>query len=667
MSGIERPTTPRRKPAKSVRGKASASARVRRARGLGATPPPKRRLIWRLFYWLAVLIVWGTLALGVLAVYYAYDLPDISDLKPTVYRPSITVVASDGTTIANYGDVYGEWLNYNDLPPVLVQAVLATEDRRFFDHGGIDFRGLARAMVQNVRAGRVVQGGSTITQQLAKNIFLSSDRTVRRKVQELVLALWIEAKLSKEEILSTYLNRVYFGSRSYGVDAASRTYFGHTARKLELAEAAMLAGLLKAPSAYAPTRNYEKALRRSHEVLDNMVEASYMPQARIDSAKKQRPNLLDRNATTDARYFTDWVVEQLPEEISQRQEPLIIYTTFDLKTQAAAEQAFRERLAREAPDRNIGEAALVAMGPDGSVRAMLGGRNYAKTQYNRVTHARRQPGSAFKLFVYMAALDAGMMPDDIMRDSPVIIDGWQPENYNGAYQGNMSLEQAFAQSVNTIAVKVSETVNRRRVIKVAEAMGIKSPIVPHPSVALGTSELSLLEMTGAYAVVANGGYRASPYAIVEIRSGRGETLFTRVPPDQVALIDGKANDLMDNMLRTAVMSGTAKAARLPWRTVGKTGTSQDHRDALFIGYGTDEQGRILVSGVWIGNDNGSPMKNVTGGSTPARVWHDFMAEAHKGGGYVKPMPRPKMDVIQPEEAPKKDGLFERIRKKLFGD
>jgi penicillin-binding protein 1A len=643
----------------------SRKGRAAKSAGGGTKQPRRRRFSIKLLYGFAVLLVCGAIAVTALGFYLAQDLPDISDLRPNVYRPSVTVVASDGSTIANYGDVYGEWLEYKKIPPVLIQAVVATEDRRFFEHSGVDFRGLARALFEDILARHIVQGGSTITQQLAKNVFLTPERTIRRKVQEMFLAFWLEEKLTKQQILSAYLNRVFFGARSYGVDAAARTYFGHSGRHLSLGEAAMLAGLLKAPSAYAPTRDFEASMDRSSVVLDKMVEAGYITPVQATAAKDHAPKVQDQNSSANARYFTDWIIDSLPPEIAKRKDPLIVVTTLDVKTQSAAEKSLDDELAKEGAAKHIGQGALVAMGPDGAVRAMVGGKSYAESQYNRAAQSRRQAGSAFKLFVYLAALDAGLTPDDVMSDSPVIIDGWEPANYTHNYLGDVTLREAFAESINTVAVKVSETVDRQRVIDLARKMGITSRIVPHPSVALGTSELSLVELTGAYTIVGNGGVKVTPYAISEIRAGHGEILFRHEQKAPVQLIDPAADQLMEGMLETVVDSGTGKAARLGWLTAGKTGTTQDSRDAWFMGYSRDEEGRLLVAGVWMGNDDNSPMKRVTGGGAPAIAWRDFMQRAHDGGYVASPKMEPRMRPTPPP--PPHEGLFDRIKRKLWHD
>ncbi|RMF10293.1 MAG: PBP1A family penicillin-binding protein [Alphaproteobacteria bacterium] len=633
---------------------------TRRTKKNGNPDRRRRRRFWRLLHWLVVVAAWGAFALAVIGVYLSLGLPAVSEFRPPALEPSVVVLARDGSTIATYGDVSGEWLDYEELPPVLVDAVIATEDRRFWRHHGVDLRGVARAMWNNLKAGQIVEGGSTITQQLAKNLFLSPERTWKRKIQELMLALWLEIKLDKEEILALYLNRMYLGARSYGVDAAARTYFGHGARTLALGEAALLAGLLKAPSALSPLRDYDMAVRRSHEVLSNMVEAGVLTEEAARHARDHPPDTLRPGPGTDSRYFADWVVDSLPADVRAAGVPLIVHSTLDPTAQAVAERALQRRLSTEGADRRISQGAVVVMSADGAVRAMVGGRSYADSQFNRAVQAHRQPGSAFKLFVYLAALDAGLGPDSRMRDSPIVLDGWQPENYDDAYRGMITLREAFADSVNTVAVKVAERVDRRRVIDVAHRLGIQSRITPHPSVALGTSELTLLEMTTAYAVIAGGGYAVRPYGIIEVRSSRGELMYRPNFDLPERIVSPRATEIMRDMLAHAVSDGTGRAARFARPAAGKTGTSQDFRDAWFIGFSGD-----YVAGVWLGNDDGTPMVRVTGGSVPARLWRDVMVGLYQGMTVEpvgRPMRRPAPEAREPDS--EEGGLFDRLRESV---
>ena len=572
----------------------------------------------KFLYGSLVILVWGTILLVPLVVYYAYDLPDISNLEQNNTKSTIMVMAQNGDVISTYGNVYGEWLDYQEIPINHIEAVIAIEDKRFFDHSGLDLRGLARAIVSNLIAGRMVEGGSTISQQLAKNLYLSAERTFKRKVQELLLSFWLEMKLNKQEILAVYLNRAYFGSGAYGIDAASRTIFGHSARNLTLTEAAMIAGMLKGPSLYSPLRDVQRAYGRTSLVLDNMITAGFINRLTGERAKKIKVNINTTSAGSDVRYYTDWIIDQVPNLIGQTNEPIVIKTTLVPEIQNMATNAVRQVLSRDERHENT-QAALVSMDYDGAVQAMVGGRDYNKSQFNRAVQAQRQPGSAFKLFVYLAALEAGLSPTTVMRDSPVILNGWSPQNYSGEFIGDVTLESAFAKSINTVAVKLSERVNRGSVVDITERLGIKSPLTIEPSLALGTSELNLLELTGAYSVIAGGGIEIKPYGIMEIQSSSGQILYRHLPGPDVRVLDKKINVMMESMLKNVVTTGTARAASMDFPVFGKTGTTQNYKDALFVGYG-----KGIVSGVWVGKDDSTPMQGVTGGSTPAQIWKNFM-------------------------------------------
>ena len=515
----------------------------------------KRTGLSKFVYGFFVLMVWSIILLIPLVVYYAYDLPDITNIDKTNNKATIMVMDRNGEIIATYGDVYGEWLEYNEIPKKQIDAIIATEDRRFFEHNGLDLRGLSRAMLNNISAGRLVEGGSTISQQLAKNLYLSSSRTLKRKIQELLLSFWLEMKLEKQEIITMYMNRAYFGAGAYGIDAASRTIFGHSARELSLTEAAMLAGMLKGPALYSPLRDVERAYNRTAIVLDNMVASGYIDQVRATTAKKENVNINRSEAAGDVRYFTDWIVEQVPRLIGTVNEPIIIHTTLVPLMQQMAANAVRQTLNRQATQEI--QAALVSMDLDGAVRALVGGRDYGVSQFNRAVQAQRQPGSAFKLFVYLAALEAGYGPETVMRDSPIILNGWSPKNYSDTYMGNVSLETAFAKSINTVAVKLSERVDRRNVIEMTKRLGVKSPLTPEPSIALGTSEVNLLELTTAYTVVARGGIETTPYGIVEIQNSAGQILYRHMPGPEIRILDQEVAYTMNSMLQNVVATGTA--------------------------------------------------------------------------------------------------------------
>lgn len=566
-------------------------------------------------------LVWAALFLIL-----APEMPDTASLWRVKASPGVTVLAADGSVLAQHGAYNSVMVGVAEMPPYLPQAILATEDRRFYQHFGMDIIGFARAMVANVRAGGVVQGGSTISQQLAKNLFLTPERTLLRKVRELMLALWLEARLSKDEILTLYMNRVYLGAGAYGVEAASQRYFGKSARDVTLPEAALIAGLLKAPSRYAPTNNLKLSQERAAQVLENMVAAGYLTQKQANAARHAPARLAHRSSREGVRYFTDWVQERLPGMIGDRDDDLIVLTTLEPNLQRAAEAAVKRSLDKYGKARNVAQAALVSLGPDGAVRAMVGGRSYGDSQFNRAVQAQRQPGSAFKPFVYLAAMEDGMSPDDVVTDSPVSVDGWKPRNFKPGYKGDVTLRRALAESINTVAVKVSERVGRDNVIAAARRMGITSPIVSKPALALGASEVSLIELTSAYAPFANGGYAVVPHGILEVRTRSGKILFRRAGSSLGRVIGAGTLARMNEMLVETMKTGTGRGARLANRiAAGKTGTSQNYRDGWFVGYTAD-----YVTGVWLGNDDDAPTRRVTGGQMPAAIWKDFMRHAEAG-------------------------------------
>jgi penicillin-binding protein 1A len=619
-----------------------------------AKPRRRRSWLWRLVNWSLVAGVWGAVALALAVGWYAYDLPEVTSIAKTGRQPSITVIAADGSQVAAVGDVRGKTIGLKQVPPALRQALIAVEDRRFYDHFGVDPRGLARAMLANLRAGRIVQGGSTITQQLAKNLFLNPDRTIRRKVQELLLAFWLERKFSKDQILTLYLNRVYFGAGNYGVDAAARRYFGKPVQDLSLYESALLAGLLKAPSRYNPARNAGGADLRTQLVLGAMVDAGFISAAEAARAlrNKSRSRVL---AVGQGRYFIDWVLNQVADYVGQTGRDLIVVTTLDSGLQQIAETELVGLLDGPGSELGAGQAAFVALTPGGAVRAMVGGRNYGESQFNRAVQALRQPGSAFKVFTYLAAFEKGLDPDDPFVDSPVEVDGWAPRNYNERYFGRVTLREAFARSLNSVAVRVLQEVGPETVAATARRLGVTSELEATPSIALGTSEVTLLELTGAYAVFANRGAGVWPYAIEEIREASGRVLYRRSGDGPGRVVAPGAVDQMADVMTATVEWGSGKAARQTRPAAGKTGTSQDFRDAWFVGYTAE-----LVAGVWFGNDDGAPMKNVTGGSLPARLWGRVLARGLAG---VPASPLPGGDVVVAET---EGGFIARILRSLGG-
>jgi penicillin-binding protein 1A len=583
---------------------------------------------------LALLVfLWTTIVGSVVLGYFALTLPDTGELTRAERRPSVTILASDGSLLTTYGDLFGQPLTLKEMSPYLPKAVVATEDHRFYSHFGVDPIGLVRAVFANVAAGHIVQGGSTITQQLAKNLFLTPERSLGRKIQETLLALWLEHRFSKNQILEIYLNRVYLGAGTYGVDAAAHRYFNKSARQASLYESAAIAGLLKAPTRFNPIRDSDKAAARTAQVLAKMVDAGFVTSSQAMAALSGGSSLAAVPVTRPgARYFGDWVAEQLGDFADTGNRDLTVVTTLDPRMQAQAEAAIADVITREGGKLAVSQGALVAMSPDGAVRAMVGGRDYTGSQFNRATQAQRQPGSAFKPFVYLAGLEAGLQPSDQFVDEPMRIGNWQPRDYTGHYQGEMTLAEGLAQSVNTIAVQVAQRAGLRNVVAVAHRLGISSPLAPEVSLALGTNEVNLLELASAYAPFANGGLGVWPHGITEIRDGAGRIVFRRTGSGIGQVVAPELTGTMNQMLSAVIGHGTGKGAALPRPAAGKTGTTQDYRDAWFIGYTAD-----LVAGVWLGNDDNAPMNKVTGSSLPAQTWRRFMLTATQAMP-VRPLP-----------------------------
>jgi penicillin-binding protein 1A len=597
--------------------------------------------------------LWVLIAGAGSLIYFALTLPDTSDLTRATRRPGITILAADGSVLATYGDLFGRPLSLRQMPRCLPQAVIATEDRRFYSHFGIDPVGLVRAAFADLTAGHIVEGGSTITQQLAKNLFLTPARSLGRKIRETLLALWLEHRFTKNEILEIYLNRVYLGADTYGVDAAARRYFGKSARQLDLWECAVIAGLLKAPTRFNPIRDRATAEARTAQVLANMVEAGDITRAEATTAAREgaspRAVAVPR---PDLHYFADWIVGRIAEQSDLGDRDLVVLTTLDLRLQRAAEAAIADTLRRYRTTSAVGEGALVAMSPDGAVRAMVGGVDYSKSQFNRATEAQRQPGSAFKPFVYLAGLGAGLQPSDHFVDEPIRVDGWQPRDFSGRYQGDMTMTEALAQSINTIAVRVALRAGIGNVAATAHRLGILSPLMHDTSIALGSDAVNLLELVSAYAPFANGGFGVWPHGIAEIRDKDGRILFRRTGTGTGRVVSPELVGEMNEMLTDVINHGTGTAARLPRSAAGKTGTTQDYRDAWFVGYTAD-----LVAGVWFGNDDDTPMRGVTGGSLPALAWRRFMLMAMDG---MPNRPLPGMEAAPAAGGGPSPGLLERI-------
>lgn len=605
----------------SGKGKAKTSYPKYRA---AKRPRWYKRALWKLLKY------GGGIGFVLAAICYL-TLPDIEDLNKFTKAPSILIKSEDGQIIGSFGDVYGDYLPFSQLPASLVDAVIATEDRNFYYHFGVDPIGLLRATFANIRAGHVVQGGSTITQQVAKNVFLTPERSLLRKVREMMLALKLEYRFSKQDIMSIYLNRVYLGAGSFGVDAAANRYFGKSARDLDLSESAIMAGLLKAPSRFAPTNNPELSRKRALQVLLNMEDAGYLTKKQSERAQADLTKAMSgrkRNAQS-ALYFADWIMDQLPEYVGNLQQDIVVTTTMRPNWQLIAEKAVSDIMDKEGEPHKASQSALVSMTPDGAVRAMVGGRSYAKSQYNRATQADRQPGSSFKLFVYLAGLESGLTPESMVEDQPItlpIVGGtWTPKNYTGQYLGTIPLREAVAQSVNTVAVQVAQIAGLEHVIGLAHRMGISTDMLAVPSIALGSTEVTLLELTGAYAHMAADGNRVVPYGITEIDTAQGDPLYIRRSVRGGNVIDPGIVGMMNEMLVGVTENGTGRGARFGRPIAGKTGTTSDYRDAWFMGFTPD-----LVTGVWVGNDDNTPMKKVTGGMLPAMIWRQFMMNALAG-------------------------------------
>nr|AAP58505.1 putative penicillin-binding protein [uncultured Acidobacteriota bacterium] len=668
------PPKPKRKPRKA---KAKASAKSSGKKKSSRSP------FGRLIYWAAVLALWlGIAGIGAV-VWIGAHLPPIQSLEIPKRPPSISILDMSMKPVATRGDQGGGTLTLKELPPHLPKAFIAIEDRRFYDHYGIDPFGIARAATANVLRRGVSQGGSTITQQLAKNLFLTQERTMKRKLQEAMLAIWLERKFSKDEILALYLNRVYFGAGAYGVEQAAQKYFGKSARRVTVAEAAMLAGLIKSPSRLAPTRNFDAAQDRSRLVLAAMRDQGFISPANEKLALAHPPAIVAQAANGSVHYVADWVMDVVNDHLGHFDEDIVVVTTIDMSLQANAEKALSEELVKRGDKAGASQGALLAMTPNGNVRALIGGRNYADSQFNRAVAAKRQPGSAFKPFVYLTALENGLTPDAIRDDRPIKVQKWAPENYNNEYQGAVPLWRALAMSLNSVSVRLTLQFGPMAVIRTAHRLGIASLLEPNASISLGTSEVSMLELVGAYATFANGGYAVMPHVIERISTPSGKVLYVRNQQPLGRIIEEKYVGMMNEMMQQTIAIGTARGASLPgWQAAGKTGTSQDFRDAWFIGY-TGQ----LVTGVWLGNDDGSPMKKVTGGSLPVEIWSRFMRTAHQGvpvaalpngssgGGFLQTLagvfsngqaPTPPAEIPQQPRAQAGRGLDSWLLDSLFG-
>ncbi|MEI8179494.1 penicillin-binding protein 1A [Aestuariivirga sp.] len=608
------------------RSSGSPPARAPRARR-------RRSFLWPVIRFGITLAIIGCIGLAGLFGYVWMTLDKQGLLKIPDRDPGIMMLANDGSILAEQGSFNGDEVRIADLPDYVPNAFIAIEDRRFRSHYGVDPIGLLRAIYTNYRSGRVVQGGSTLTQQLAKNLFLSPDRTLQRKLQEVVLALWLEKHYSKDDILQLYLNRVYFGSGATGIEKAAQVYYKKSASELSLAEAATLAGVVKAPSANNPISDPEAAAERAGLVLQSMADAGFITQDEATGAINN-PAAAKTDSYMSAKNFViDWIGEQLPEFVKDYQQSLVVETTIDPAIQNSAELAVAKELGAQGQKLKVSQGAMVVMDGSGAVLAMVGGRSYKKSQFNRATKAKRQPGSSFKPFVYLAALEHGFTPDSVEVDEPIRVGNWTPENYRKKYLGPVALETALALSLNTISVKLVLQVGAEAVAAVAHRLGIVSPLTTDASIALGTSEVTPLELTSAFVPFSNGGYPVTAYAVTRIKTRDGKVIYERNGSGFPKAIS--ENDLygMNRMMRLVVTDGTGTRAAFPgFDIAGKTGTSQDYRDAWFIGYTSE-----LIAGVWVGNDDNTPTNKVTGGLIPALIWREVMEPAHRG---LTPRPLP---------------------------
>jgi penicillin-binding protein 1A len=585
-----------------------------------ASAPPPTRLRRSLIIGLKVALYGTLVGLIALVVAVGVAMSSLPSYQELVRRDDlgqmIRVRAADGSVLIASGPEFGKWLTYRQIPTVMKEAMIAVEDRRFDYHPGVDPIGILRGIKVSFQRDDKVRGVSTITQQLARNIFLTTQRDWGRKVKEGILALALERRFSKDQILELYLNRVYFGGGAYGIDAASRRFFGHSAETMSLSEASIIAGLVKAPSSYAPSADPEAARRRAAIVIRLMEEQGYISGAEAAVAEPAEVRIVPAQKQNSVRYFTDWVLPQLDTLIDETVEPIEVWTTLDPNMQRLADQVINAATPGGA------QGALVALDRDGSVRAMIGGRDYVQSLYNRATQATRQPGSSFKLFVYLAAIEAGYKPDDMVPDQPITINGWSPRNNNRGFAGEVTVRQAFAQSINTVSVRLAQEVGFRTVADMAQRFGITSPVNTHPSMALGASEVRLLDMTRAFASVASKGVAIMPYGIKRVTTAEGEILYQHQPEEGRTLVAPWVAAQMTDLLQAAVLTGTGRGAQIGRPVAGKTGTTSSNKDGWFLGFSSG-----LTTGIWMGRDDNKAMPGLQGGRAPARAFHDFMARA----------------------------------------
>jgi penicillin-binding protein 1A len=628
---------------------------------MGGAPRPRapgggpgggaRTPLQRVLYWSAVAGVWLLIAVVAFFAVFATDLPDTSKMFDVKRQASISYLDRSGALIAVRGSQFAPPVNLDELPPYVPAAFVAIEDKRFYHHFGFDLWGITRSIFADLRAGHTVQGASTITQQLARNLFLTPNQNIRRKAQELLLAVWLETKFSKKQILALYMNRVYFGEGAYGIEAASQRYFNKSASRLTLGEAALLAGLMKGPSRYSPVSATDRAAKRASVVLNTMVATHAITPEQRDAAFREPVRVSATLESQKAQYFVDWIDAQVRGLVGQPVEDLVVETTLDLPIQTNAEHAVKTIVARDDKTRGVAQAALVAMDGEGRIRAYVGGDDYVQSQFDRVSQAQRQAGSSFKAFVYLTAMEAGRTPETMTVDEPITIGNWQPHNFTNKYLGPISLQGAFAESVNTVAARLANELGTSNVAQTAHRLGVTSDIQTAPSMALGAVEVSPLEMAQAYSAFSNGGVRTRAYGIERIRTAAGRVLYDHNigAPQRTQVINQPALGEMIQMMRQVLISGTGVRARIPGRDLaGKTGTTSDYRDAWFVGYTGG-----FTTAVWTGRDDNTPMRRVTGGSSPADIWKMFMqaslprlaVQAIPGGAAAPPPTSPSNDPI----------------------
>ena len=615
------------------------------ARASSASGEHGRFRIWSVRL-LKIAIISTLLLVMIVGIFIAIargEITSFEDLKASPNGQMIRVRAADGTVIQSIGPSFGRWLTFRQLPDEMKDAMVAVEDRRFYMHPGVDPIGITRSFWVRWQRGYWAQGGSTITQQLARNVYLNNNREFGRKIREWILAMAMETKFSKEQILELYLNKVYFGGGAYGVDAASRKFFDHGAENLSLAEAAIIAGLVKAPSRYSPTADAKAALGRAGVVVEVMQDAGMITAEEAASVKPAAVKLAAEPPQDSVRYFTDWVLPQLEGMIDETEKPLDVWTTLDLKMQRAATAAIAANVPRGT------QGALVSIDRDGAVKAMVGGTDYVTSNYNRAVTSVRQPGSAWKLFVYLTALEAGFRPEDKVVDKPVEIDGWSPKNSGGNYAGEITVRTAFAYSKNTVAAQIGEEVGTSSIANMARRFGVTTPINTLPSMVLGTSEARVIDMTRAFAAVAAKGRSITPYGIIKVTTIEGEVIYSAKPGKSIQLVEPWVAASMTDLMQTAVATGTGRAANIGRPVAGKTGTTSSNKDGWFLGFSSG-----LTTGVWMGRDNARAVGGLEGGRAPAQAWAAFMRVAVSG----RPVENFDTEVTFPERLEDEEPLLE---------